>query len=468
LCLTSALAAAAEQKPVATPVPEVPGPVRPVTAPGMKLTPANGSYGQFGQTPIGAEDWSLVGNSAAGRAASSPGARGGDETARDPRDTRPESAAVCDSSEREFHSKVTGYRQIDAHILVFPVNNTAASTFEMRRFRVKIDTRFNPWTEFLIAPNIGRGRPVLKDVYINLFARGGYQWRIGKFKTPLSLERLQSSADLQLIERSIADNIMPNRDIGVQVSGDVRAGIICYALGLFHGVHDGGSNDGEAVGCKNYAARLFLHVLDHDGIPSPLRKLGFGIGVTTGNRPEFFPVPKFKTATQTTFFKFKSKTGEGGTETRVAPQFSYYFQRFGAMGEYVRARQRIPQEGDRALTFSGYFLQAAWTLTGEPEELKSISPAHPFHRGRGGTGALEVAARFSSVDLGGDAFNSLAEPAQSARRASEYTVGLNWYPGQGVKAQLDLVRTEFGGIVDSGLSNLHAGNALMLRFQRTF
>jgi hypothetical protein len=59
----------------------------------------------------------------------------------------------------------------------------------------------------------------------------------------VGLERLQSGSELLFVERGLPTNLVPNRDVGAQLFGDLFDGTISYALGAFNGVPDLGNGD---------------------------------------------------------------------------------------------------------------------------------------------------------------------------------------------------------------------------------
>jgi phosphate-selective porin OprO/OprP len=98
-------------------------------------------------------------------------------------------------------------------------------------------------------------------------------------------------------------------------------------------------------------------------------------------------------------------------------------------------------------SFSGWYLQGAWTITGERHAWSNanggftgIKPAKPFDRSNGTWGALEVAARYSVLDLNDRAgvFGS-ATPVGGVRGGEQKvtTVGLNWHPNSTIRLLLD-------------------------------
>ena len=102
--------------------------------------------------------------------------------------------------------------------------------------------------------------------------------RVGKFKPPVDLERLQSASDIVFAERALATNLAPNRDIGLQLSGEISGGVLAWQAGVFNGVPDLGNGDGDVSDAKDFAGRVFIQPFK----TGSLAGLGVGIAGTTG------------------------------------------------------------------------------------------------------------------------------------------------------------------------------------------
>jgi phosphate-selective porin OprO/OprP len=112
---------------------------------------------------------------------------------------------------------------------------------------------------------------------------------------------------------------------------------------------------------------------------------------------------------------------------------------------------------DRASTardphFGGYYVQSAWTITGEPHRYNMASgafaaprPMLPFNSS-GGVGAWELALRFSHTDLNfEEGIEGFAPPNASSIRGGEqdiWTLGVNWYVTPSLKFMLNLMRVD--------------------------
>lgn len=98
-------------------------------------------------------------------------------------------------------------------------------------------------------------------------------------------------------------------------------------------------------------------------------------------------------------------------------------------------------------SFGGWYVQGAWTLTGERHAWSSanggfngIRPARPFGLHGSGLGAFEVAARYSVLDLDDHAGTAGSAAPLGGVRGGEQkisTLGLNWYPNSVVRFLVD-------------------------------
>ena len=111
----------------------------------------------------------------------------------------------------------------------------------------------------------------------------GLQLRAGKFKTPEGLEQLQEDVNTSFNERSLVTDLVPNRDVGLQLWGDINGGVLSYAAGIFNGVGDA-QNSGNAAfeNEVEFAGRLFAQPFKNSDITA-LQGLGFGVAGTSQN-----------------------------------------------------------------------------------------------------------------------------------------------------------------------------------------
>src|SRR5687767_9060110 len=143
----------------------------------------------------------------------------------------------------------------------FAANDDAAATsdtFAGRRLRPYLRGRVGRRFEFYLNPDFANGTLVVQDAYVDTIFAPAFRIRAGKGKTPFGMERLHSASNLLFMERGFPTALAPNRDIGVQVLGDVAGGVVSYLGGVMNGVPDGGSADLETTDSKDVSGRLVL------------------------------------------------------------------------------------------------------------------------------------------------------------------------------------------------------------------
>lgn len=366
------------------------------------------------------------------------------------------------SADTNFVLKIRGYIQADARF--YPNDNksgTSNDTFLMRRVRPIIEGTVYDKYDYRVMMDFGTGitsstgnNGFLQDAYVNARFLPEFQLQAGKFKEPVGLERLQSGANLLFVERAYPTQLVPNRDVGVQLQGDISDGVLSYAAGVFNGVNDGGSDDIETADDeKDVAARLFAHPFKKTSI-EPLQKFGIGIAGTYGNQEG--ALRTFVSPGQQCIFGYRSGAGTAaapnvaadGDHWRLVPQFYYYWKSLGVYGEYAISEQKLSRTAGAAPVF-GTINNQAWSvstsyiLTGEENSFKPLVPKHPFSFNGGGWGAWEVAAQLSQLKVDDAAFPLFADRATSASKATSWGVGLNWYLNKNVKLNLDYEQTDF-------------------------
>jgi polyhydroxyalkanoate synthesis regulator phasin len=110
------------------------------------------------------------------------------------------------------------------------------TTFRVRRARlIPSGNAFYPWLKYYVQLTL-EDNVNLRDAYVEATY---FKWlapKLGQFKVPFDREFLTSAFNLQLIDRSIANNeFSVQRDVGLQVSGQPIGELLEYRLGVFNG-----------------------------------------------------------------------------------------------------------------------------------------------------------------------------------------------------------------------------------------
>jgi phosphate-selective porin OprO/OprP len=391
---------------------------------------------------------------------------------------------VAKSADSNFTMYAHGYAQADARYYLG--NKTVPDTFLLRRVRPIVEGSVFDKFDYRIMLDLGSGNgsgstagnvALLDDAYLNARLARDFQIQAGKFKSPVGLERLQSTAELLFVETGFATQMTPNYDLGVQIHNDVFNRPVGYAVGIFNGAADAASDDMETTDeGKDIEGRLFLQPFLNGDI-EPLRHVGFGFGGSIGTHSG--ALPGYKTPGQQTFFSYTNTATADGPQYRLDPQLFYYYGPFGLEAEGILSSQRIKSTaagvGPNA-RFNNYAWQveASYFLTGEensfkPTSLIRVNPRHPFHLGADpGWGAFELVGRVEQISLDELAFPDYATAA-SARGATSWGVGLNWYLNANVKLNLDYETTWFRGASKAvGAVSAHDERAILSRVQFEF
>jgi phosphate-selective porin OprO/OprP len=393
----------------------------------------------------------------------------------------------------------------------------AEDTSLLRRVRPTIEGKVAGIYGFRFTPEFAGGSASVVDAYVDANLNPAFKIRAGKQKSIVGLERLQGGGDIKFIERSYVTNaILPNRDLGVTVSGDVLENKLSYGIGIVNGVNDGGniSTGTEYNGAREYTARIFATPFNDS--TSALAGLGFGIGATwtdyTGERNLDFTgtsaadatrngLPSYVTDGQQTFFRYNSAALADGKRFRVSPQANYYYGPFGLIAEYARVDQDvslltsttsntntvISAGTNQKLSHDAWQVAVSYLLTGEDASFKGVKPNRDFDLDKGGWGAWEFVARYTELNLDDDTFKNpagtaftgaYADLSTSAKSAKSWVAGVNWYLNSNAKVALNYSHTSFDGGAGVGITAVNAAgtnisdreseNALLARLQVAF
>jgi phosphate-selective porin OprO/OprP len=355
------------------------------------------------------------------------------------------------SADGAYEIRLRGLLQGDGRFYIGDKQQPQNDTFLIRTARPIIEGSLGKLVAFRLTPEFAGDSATIVDAYADLRFDKAYTVRVGKFTSPVGLERLQSSSALADTERALPSELAPNRDIGVQVQGEV--GTLSYALGVFNGAVDG--RDAVTSNPDNdfeYAGRIFFEPFKNN--ISAWSGLGFGLGAssgkTQGSGNNF--LPRYRTPGQATFFSYRSAVLADGDRTRWSPQGYYYRNSFGLQAEYIVSRQEVATTTARAnLENKAWQATGSYVLTGEDAGYRGVvKPSRPYVAGGEGWGAWEVVGRYGVLEVDDAAFPLFADAASSARRAAAWTLGVNWYLTSNLKLVVNYSQTRFDGGAAAG------------------
>lgn len=283
----------------------------------------------------------------------------------------------------------------------------------------------------------------------------------GVFKPSFGLESMQGAGDTLFLERASISTL--TRDIAAGIGRQAvqaRASGPRYhaAVSLTAGTA-GPGQDGDQRAVVARVAGLALHAPGatlHLGVSGeyvfrPQRNAGRTPSLTLSDQPELqiddVPEPL--------------STGPVATRRAAAlgPEAAIAAGRLFAQAEYyeVLLDQRT-DAGGGTLRFNGWYTQAAYTLAGRPRTWKpdtaawsAPTPTDGFDPRAGHWGALELAARFSTVDLDSGTVRG--------GRQSVWTAGVNWFPIELLQFKLQYQHADITGGPSPRSSHAVAGRA---------
>jgi phosphate-selective porin OprO/OprP len=387
-------------------------------------------------------------------------------------------------ADKSFVLRFTGQMQLDYRNFLQQPDDIDIDAFQVRRARFGVEAIVGKYYEFRLLPEWGQGRVFIQDAFMNIHYWDEFQIQAGKFKEPFSLEQLIQDRFVPFVERSLIDQVVPARDVGIMFHGqklfDDR---LEWQLGVFNGETNNGDLDTNDY--KDIAGRIAVRPFGHEGCWPILRGWQFGIAGTTGIETEPILPNTLRTPASVRWFQFNPAVRADGLRERWCPEVSYFYGPFGMIAQYFHMDQEmrasVAAPGDQIVNvgFNGYFVMATYLLTGETRTTYSqaVEPLQPFDPVKhcGGLGAWELVGRVSRLHVGDEVFmpgpNRLADPARFSNGATEATLGFNWYLNRWVRMQFNWEHAWFDDPVL--LSTRVAGklkeqDTLMLRLQVIF
>jgi len=372
------------------------------------------------------------------------------------------------SQNGEYRVQIGGLLHADGRFALADDEDTVNDTFLIRRLRMPIRGRLTRHFEFNLSPDFAGGTLVLQDAYLDTVFSPAFRIRVGKAKAPVGMERLQSVQAIVFGERAHPTSLVPNRDVGIQVLGDISGGVASYQAGVFNGGADGASLDVDAADSKDLAARLVLRPLTKNP-GSALRGLSVSLGGSIGDQRGILSLPVLRTSLlQQIYFAYAAADGvvADGVRHRYSPGASYYYKGFGGAVEYAHSEMAVRKGATVAdLGNDAWAVSASWMLTGEAAGEALVRPRANFDFGAGHYGGFQIAARYHELTVDREAFTFELAAAGASRKAESWTVGLNWCPAPFLKYVLDFERTIFD---DHAVGARPPENALFFRTQLYF
>ena len=353
---------------------------------------------------------------------------------------------AIESGNGEYRLQIGLLVQADGRFLTDDDNQAVNDTFALRRLRPYLRGRILRRFEFYLNPDVAGGTLVVQDAYLDTIFSPAFRIRTGKGKTPFGLERLHSASNLLFMDRALPTALVPNRDLGVQVLGDVTGGVFSYLVGVMNGVADGGSADLDSNDGKDVSVRLIVRPFTRN-LASVLRGLGVAVSGSRGRQESAAALPSLRTSTiLQPYFSYATGAIADGRRNRYSPQIFFFRGPFGGWAEYVHTEVPVTRAGvTEDMEHQAWQVAASWMLTGEAatDAGTGVRPHAIFDPSTGHWGAFQIAARVHELEIDPRAFDLGFAAAGASQKAQAWTVGLNWMLTANAKYTVNFERTVF-------------------------
>lgn len=350
-----------------------------------------------------------------------------------------------ETADKEFKFTLGGRIQADA---TWATNNNqlakggtpvrANDGTEIRRARMAFKgVMWHDW-KYVIEADFADNHLAVKDMYVTWTGLDHFEFTAGNQKQPISMELQESSNDIMFTERSLVNSLTGStfdRAIGFNVKAkdkDWSAQIGVYGDTI---TPNKTSSDLAGEGWS-VASRATWAPINADGRLVHLGTYG-GYRAVNGKSEILDKTLRFRYETTHMSNLYLTDTGkitDVDSTTMAGAELAGMYGPFSAQFEYANAW--VSRADMENLSFSAWYIQAAWTITGESRsykgsdgEFKRLRPERNFSLRDGGWGAWELAARYDQNDLNS---NDIVGGREDA-----FTVALNWYVNQNVRFMAD-------------------------------
>jgi len=349
------------------------------------------------------------------------------------------------SADNAFKMKIGGrlHLQTGYHIGAEGLDRTDGT--EVRRARIHIKgllwNDFKYVSEFDFADNL----VTIKDLSMSYTGLDWLQITVGHQKQNMSMELQESSNDIMFIERSAVNSLTEktfNRALGLHFKSAGKN----YSAQF--GIYGDSTDNNKSHGDEGWGLSSRVTYT-----PINTKTQVLHLGGAVGYRG--MVAGKVKLGYETTHMSNLKLTKAEPTDvngmTMAIAELAYMQGPFSVQSEY--AHMWLARNTGSDLNFDAWYVQAAWTLTGESRsykgsdgEFKRLKPSQEFGFGEGsGWGAVELAIRYDESDLQSGDIMGGTEKA--------FTVAANWYLNENIRLMADY-RTAFD------VSNSPAGNGV--------
>ncbi|PHS24447.1 MAG: hypothetical protein COA85_08215 [Robiginitomaculum sp.] len=321
---------------------------------------------------------------------------------------------------------------------------------DIRRLRIYATLNFkNDW-RVKVDSDVGGLSTGLKNVWVSYGGIKNTTFKFGNFVAPVLGEKLKSSNDIKLMERSLASTLASGFLLGGGIT--YRAENITLSAGYFGNpvssnknrpTNDGESAVGRVIWAPIHEKQKSIFVAG--SIENRQLKPGARYRVRT--KPEFGLLHTRLIGTR--------KSGQVKSYTNYIGETGFGFGPVMAKVQYISRSSNAPALGNP--TFKGASIETALVLTGERQRFSLGTGTFGRIRPKRKSGAVEIVGRLSTLDL--------EDGLVKGGKETNYTIGVNWYLNRNVRLMANYVHAQ----TRSGSNGLRESpEAVMSRLQIAF
>lgn len=311
------------------------------------------------------------------------------------------------------------------------------------------------------------GRPNFTDVWVStsdLPVVGNV--KIGQWKQPFSMEPATSFRELMFMERSLAFALVPFRQTGIGAFNTAFDESATWAISGYRFQTDSFGNDSGDSG-YGMATRQTLLLFENEYADTIHIGGGYTINNPSTNQLRIRSAPEVG-FTQQDFRNTTDFPAPFFVDSGVLPTDTYQVvgaELAGGFGSLLFQSEimvaRVDQEVGPSLDFPAGYAQMGYVLTGERRAYNKQAGAYgrvvpDVNFGKGGPGAIEVAGRYSVLDL-----NDANIPGG---RVQDLTAGINWYLNRYTRVEFNYIHP----ILDRPVGNYTEADIFGTRAQFDF
>jgi phosphate-selective porin OprO/OprP len=374
---------------------------------------------------------------------------------------------------------------------------SVGDNFELRRARIGLNGKiFKDINYEIVANAVGSSTNIIDTAWMNYGFNKDAQIRVGRFKQPFSLEELTSSNNIDFMERSYINQLIPGKQLGAMMHGEPQKGFT-YAASLYQNGFDAVSGQSQAGGMA--AARLTANFAELNNMADKVVHFGFA---ATGGKYEVLPTTSGNTQssasqdTRATILGFRSENrglansyraqigGDvirsagynasannaasvtqmmSGLELALATgpykfQSEYALTNRDAAHPGVTLQTNVSAADTLEAKAKTMYAEVMYNVTGESwadayktGAFSGIKPKSNFVYGTGG-GAWQLGLRYSSYDasdtvLGTGTLGLTRE--QNSSKANTVTLAANWILNPNARVMFNVSQTSFDTAVEA-------------------